>query len=496
MSFTVEVPSGLGKYYTYMNWNTITNMDTQQGKLIKAAGKNYDADGYGKIGNRYTLAMTSTFGEIGDYVDVYMEDGRIIYGILADEKSQKVTAWDSNPANKWGHENGQCMVEWVVNWKNHDNPKSNGCVLKVINQGSYFSDSSYADTGTSDSGTTSSDGSSVSTVVARPIIITKKYEYYSGQKNSNVISFTPEYQGMCVSDSTVKSAYSVDTVKNEMIECSIDNSYNSEKASGKIMGLSSSSFKRLESKAFSMWSMYSSMKYGATLEILGDPTVKVGSYCYVMVYTKYGLPHHTSGIYYIKSADDSISGGTFITTLTLLKVGTSVSNVEAYVDGLDSTSSGSSNSGDTTGGAGVASNADVENAVLWAIKTANDDTHGYVYGASHGTEGSQYDCSSFVGWAFKHAGFNVSIVATGSMRSVYTAIGFVWHPAPFSVSDLQRGDILLNENSHVELYIGGGQKVGAHSNYDGKDGDSQGNEISIGDYSNSSNWDGYLRYGS
>nr|DAH06887.1 MAG TPA: 43 kDa tail protein [Caudoviricetes sp.] len=140
----IEVPGGLGKHYTYMNWNTIKNMDTLQGRLIKEAGKKYDSDGYGMVGNRYTLAMTSTFGDIGDYVDVYMSDGRVIKGILADEKSQVYTAWDHNPANKWGHDNGQCIVEWITNWKSRDNPPSNGSVVKVINLGNYFEYPEYA----------------------------------------------------------------------------------------------------------------------------------------------------------------------------------------------------------------------------------------------------------------------------------------------------------------------------------------------------------------
>ncbi len=85
---TITVPEGLGKYYTYMRWDAITNMDTEQGRLIKTAGKNYDSEGYGRVGDRYALAMTSTFGSIGDYVDVYMSNGRVIHGIIADEKSQ------------------------------------------------------------------------------------------------------------------------------------------------------------------------------------------------------------------------------------------------------------------------------------------------------------------------------------------------------------------------------------------------------------------------
>ena len=135
---TIKVPDGLGKYYTYMNWDTITNMDTEQGRLINTAGKSYDSEGYGKIGERYALAMTSTFGKIGDCVDIYMSNGRVIQGILADEKSQVKTAWDNNPANTWGHDNGQSVVEFITNWKNHDNPMSDGTVVKVENLGSYF----------------------------------------------------------------------------------------------------------------------------------------------------------------------------------------------------------------------------------------------------------------------------------------------------------------------------------------------------------------------
>lgn len=145
---TITVPEGLGKYYTYMRWDAITNMDTEQGRLIKTAGKTYDSEGYGKVGDRYALAMTSTFGNIGDYVDVYMSNGRVIHGIIADEKSQEYTAWDHDPANKWGHNDGQCIVEWVTNWTSHDNPPSDGSVLKVVNYGSYFDYPAYASGGT------------------------------------------------------------------------------------------------------------------------------------------------------------------------------------------------------------------------------------------------------------------------------------------------------------------------------------------------------------
>lgn len=89
------------------------------------------------------------------------------------------------------------------------------------------------------------------------------------------------------------------------------------------------------------------------------------------------------------------------------------------------------------------------------------------------------------------------------MRSVFENAGFTWIPKSqidlSNSSQLVRGDILLNEAKHTEIYIGNNQRVGAHTGtYDKYDsnspGDNNGIEIFIYNYSNSSNWDGILRY--
>ena len=142
---TIDVPDGLGKVYSYMAWRTVTNTGSKQYRLREESGEHYDSEGYARIGGRYVLAMTSTFGGIGDYVNVYMADGTVIEGVIGDEKSQVSVPWDRNPANKWGHYNGQGVVEWVTNWRNHDNPPSNGAVLYVENLGkNYFGDPAFA----------------------------------------------------------------------------------------------------------------------------------------------------------------------------------------------------------------------------------------------------------------------------------------------------------------------------------------------------------------
>ena len=102
-------------------------------------------------------------------------------------------------------------------------------------------------------------------------------------------------------------------------------------------------------------------------------------------------------------------------------------------------------------------------------------------------------------------GFNVPITSTHSMRLVFTNAGnWIWIPRSelgdisneaviSGRSNLKRGDILLNETDHTEIYLGNGLNLGAHWDWDGVNGDSSGKEICSGLYWDS-NWDGVLRY--
>ena len=136
----------------------------------------------------------------------------------------------------------------------------------------------------------------------------------------------------------------------------------------------------------------------------------------------------------------------------------------------------------------------VEQAISWAISIANDNSHGYSMTSRWGPD---YDCSSFVISAFRNAGVNVgSATYTGNMRSQFTQHGFQWIPWSQigGTSNLQRGDILLNDAQHTEIYLGNNQNVGAHSAKGHPEtGDQTGNEISVSGYYNHP-WNGELRY--
>ena len=122
----------------------------------------------------------------------------------------------------------------------------------------------------------------------------------------------------------------------------------------------------------------------------------------------------------------------------------------------------------------------VEKAIDWAVAIASDNSHGY---SQSNRNGPDYDCSSFVSTAFKNGGFAVSgSLHTGNMLNAFVSAGFTKYNK--GAVSLQRGDVLLrpktsSRGGHTELYIGNNQCVAAHSNHDGKTGDSGGKEINV-----------------
>lgn len=139
----------------------------------------------------------------------------------------------------------------------------------------------------------------------------------------------------------------------------------------------------------------------------------------------------------------------------------------------------------------------VEDMIKWACDIANDDSHGYSQAHRYGPD---YDCSSLVAAAARAAGFNVaSTLTTWGMKNAFTAVGFEWIPWSQigSSANLKRGDILLDIDTHTEIYLGNNQNVGAHGDKGHPEqGDQTGGEISVGNYYNGYgvSWDGVLRY--
>ncbi|MBP5433646.1 NlpC/P60 family protein [Ruminococcus sp.] len=142
----------------------------------------------------------------------------------------------------------------------------------------------------------------------------------------------------------------------------------------------------------------------------------------------------------------------------------------------------------------------VEYAVQWCLSIAADDSHGY---SQIHRWGPDYDCSSFIITAYQNAGIPVKdngATNTRNIQEVFTKCGFVVVPNwnKDTGAGLVRGDVVLNTQRHVEMYIGNGKVVKASSDefrgiQGATSGDQTKEEIWVSNYHNYP-WDVALRY--
>lgn len=140
-------------------------------------------------------------------------------------------------------------------------------------------------------------------------------------------------------------------------------------------------------------------------------------------------------------------------------------------------------------------------AVSWTVGIANDDSHGYDQANRWSPD---YDCSSLIIQAWENAGVPVKTKGatyTGNMYSIFKSCGFkdVTNSVNLATgSGLQKGDVVLNVENHVEMMCSPTQLVGANLAENGtviagQPGDQTGREIYIKSYYNYP-WDYVLRY--
>lgn len=122
------------------------------------------------------------------------------------------------------------------------------------------------------------------------------------------------------------------------------------------------------------------------------------------------------------------------------------------------------------------------------ISIANDNKHGYSQKNRNGNP--DFDCSSLVIYCVNKSGLPVALYGasyTGNMLKAFIKAGFkdVTKSINLVTGDgLVTGDILLTPYKHTEIYTGNGKITGARKDYDGKTGDSTGNEIVTHAYKN------------
>lgn len=99
---------------TYMDYRAITSINSKQYKLQKSLAYT-DSKGLRMVNGRYCVAVGSYYTTtIGQYIDIELENGKVIKGILADCKADKHT----DSTNRM-HPDGS-VVEFVVDTKSLD----------------------------------------------------------------------------------------------------------------------------------------------------------------------------------------------------------------------------------------------------------------------------------------------------------------------------------------------------------------------------------------
>lgn len=361
--------------------------------------------------------------------------------------------------------------------------------------------------------------------------IDKTYQFtYGAGPESSVLSFDPSFSGMVTS---VTGGYEVESdtmnaITNDVMSVRYGKDSDAQRPStgdsryDDLQGVyrigdSSYSVEEMQNRAASLWYNMAPFGYTADMTVFGDPMIDAQSLCAVTVLTPSGIPHHSSGVYLIYTVTDEITGGTFTTSMSMVRNAISIGTDDSggiditvgntattYIGEAGSLMSGTYNDifggGNTTqasSGTGVpqAANAVIQSAVEWALGIAADDSYGYEWGF-RGIGASGYDCSGLVTTAYQQAGVDFGNPSTHTMKSAMLPAGFVEHlEVLHDCTNAQVGDVYVNESVHTAMYIGNGKIVHAAGNKDGVPGDSSGREILIADWYDGG-WTTCLRYGS
>lgn len=179
------------------------------------------------------------------------------------------------------------------------------------------------------------DGNDVPKISFSPIEYTEpesEYIYKINAENSNTISFSADFNGtlyMLSGNGKVKAEF-IEEITNEMAkvegteeddegQITAEEKKSDTSSSEQIPNISSGGVDEMQDLVKFYRDKTNSESYGASLEILGDPKLKVFQTITVIVITRYGRVHHTSGLYMIREIRESIDIGKFTTSLELTR---------------------------------------------------------------------------------------------------------------------------------------------------------------------------------
>lgn len=262
-----------------------------------------------------------------------------------------------------------------------------------------------------------------------------EFAWGSGDKNSRVIDFNPEYSGTVImlNGGAQVEATTFDAVKNQMYTVNYDKNTdknrtlladksNVDQTSAKTpIGLSACNPEDMKSIAAMMWLTQAGQFVKANLSILGDVNINPYDLVSMVVLNKDGYAHHTSGAYMITKVVDSISNGSFVTQIEMqrnaMKIGLDkAGNIVVGIVVDMSTVNGSKGSPLTGDG-----NGDIVNIALGEVGTSEEPpgSNHVKYNDWYGQKDDAW-CAVFVSWCANKAGISTDIVPkTAAVEEYY-----------------------------------------------------------------------------
>lgn len=261
-----------------------------------------------------SIADTKDVFEVGssEVPKTYLQSGRTLRSFINEDLAQDAETPSGQSAFKFFvDQNGKAY------FKPYTAMTPGEIQISIYDENGALSGSSYAGGG----GSASAGG------------VVKEFTYYAGKENNEVISFTPNYTfsagagldnyGASVNSETGETFAM--TIAGTALSVQNGSDGIATMDGSRVLGLSMSSYTDLAQRAKNLWEGLASRQITATMEIMGDPVfqpmgVADNSSVRVTVLTKYGIPHHTSGVYNITGVEESVTGGLYITTLELMKI--------------------------------------------------------------------------------------------------------------------------------------------------------------------------------
>lgn len=96
---------------------------------------------------------------------------------------------------------------------------------------------------------------------------------------------------------------------------------------------SSYDYETLKAVAKNVNKVAATLQYRATLVLVGQPGIVPNTTISILVLTREGLRHHSSGTYLISSVEDNVEGGSYTTTLLLMKNIKSIDEIKGSGEG-------------------------------------------------------------------------------------------------------------------------------------------------------------------